>query len=126
MEVAFTPFAKSVSVALLAKLQADAKSMIGRLEANTKSKIGACKATSKFQLKSKEGHTLQLPPNNALAQLLCFGMRINELEESAGIKLDATIPKIVTEWIATKEAMLKSGGVEIVAEDDATTVTEES
>lgn len=105
-EVAFKPFAAQLGD-LMPKLTNDAKTMLGRLEKDLETKPGEWKATASFKLTSKEGHTLQLPPNNPLTILLCFGLRINELSKTGGMELVATIPKACTDWVAQESIALR-------------------
>lgn len=97
-EVALAPFRKAIGNAF-PKIVADCKSMLGRVEKDIVTKAGDWKASATFKLSSKEGRTVQLPLNNPAAQLLCFGMRFNELCKSAGNDVEATIPKNCQAWI---------------------------
>lgn len=106
-EVAFAPFASHLGK-LLPKLTADTKAMLGRLEKDLETKPGEWKATASFKLSSKEGHTLQLPPNNPLTILLCFGMRINELAKVGGMAIQSSIPKACSDFITQEEMKLKA------------------
>jgi hypothetical protein len=82
------------------KIVNDIKSMLGRLpEKDLIAKQGEWKAGAKFKLTSKEGYAIQLPPNSPATVLLCFGMRLNELQEAGGFEAQADIPKNCQDWV---------------------------
>ena len=105
-EVASKPFAAQLGD-LLPKLTSDAKAMLGRVEKDIESKASEWKASATFKLRSSEGYTVQLPPNNPLTILLCFGMRINELAKAGGMEITASIPKQVSEFIEQQRIAAK-------------------
>lgn len=113
-EACFAPFAKELGN-LMPKLVNDAKTMLGRLEKDIATKSGEWKATASFKLTSKEGHSLQLPPNNPLTILLCFGMRLNELSKAGGFEAVATIPKPCAAWIENLRVVAKINGEPVEA-----------
>lgn len=95
---ALMPFKKSLGESFT-KVEGDIKSMLGRLDKDIIAKAGEWKAGASFKLTSKEGYTLQLPLNNPAAQLLCFGMRANELADKGGMDVECTIPKNCEAWV---------------------------
>lgn len=98
-ELALAPF-KDVLGNHFPKIVADVKSMLGRItDKEVIAKPGSWKAGAKFKLTSKEGYTVQLPPNNPATILLCFGMRLNELAEVGVMDISATIPKNCEAWV---------------------------
>jgi hypothetical protein len=107
-DVALKPFAKAIGNPY-PKIVADCKSMLGKVEKDIVTTQGEWKASASFVLSSKEGRKVQLPLNNPAAQLLCFGMRFNELCKSAGNEVEATIPKNCTAWIEEHSRNFKQG-----------------
>lgn len=83
------------------KIVNDVSSMLGRIsDKEIIAKHGDWKAGAKFKLVSKEGYSVQLPPNNPATILLCFGMRICELATNGEFEVAATIPKVCRDWVA--------------------------
>ena len=93
------------------KVVSDIKSILGREEKNMKVEQSDWKATARFQLKSKEGYTLQLPLNNPVSTLLCFGMRLNELAANGGFDVEADIPKNCLAWVEAHSKAVETAPV---------------
>lgn len=83
------------------KIVNDVASMLGRItDKEIIAKHGEWKAGAKFKLTSKEGYSVQLPPNNPATILLCFGMRLGELAHNGQFDVQADIPKMCVDWVA--------------------------
>lgn len=96
---AIAPFAKILGNDF-DKIVRDIKSMLGDIkDKDVEVKLGEWKATAGFKLKAKDGHTVQLAPNNPATILLCFGMRLNELANNGSFDVEADIPKACIAWV---------------------------
>lgn len=96
---ALAPF-ENILGEVFPKIENDVKSMLGRIKDNEiESNLKKWKATAGFKLKSSEGYTVQLAPNNPAVILLCFGMRLNEISEAGDFDVQATIPKACKAWV---------------------------
>ncbi len=105
VESALAPFKTSLGKDF-PKIVSDIKSLLGRVNKDIVAKMGNWKAGATFKLTSKEGYTVQLPANNPASILLCFGMRMNDLSNSAGCEIVATIPKSCEAWVEHKRTLL--------------------
>jgi len=97
-EIALRAFAVALGNEF-AGICAVAKTKLGNWEKDIKSEVGDWKCSAKCVLVSKEGHKVQMPPNDAIAILLKFGMRLNEIAEAGQFDVDAEIPKDCSAYV---------------------------
>jgi hypothetical protein len=70
---------------LYAKCVNDCDTFVGRLEKDVLSKSSGWQVGTKGRLVSKEGHTLQLPPNSGYSSLIQFGLQIQRIADNGSI-----------------------------------------
>lgn len=99
VEHVLSPFATAIGESF-PKIVGDVKSMLGRIEKDIITKHGGWKASAAgSKLTSKDGYTVALPLNNPAAQLLAFGMRLQDMAEAGKFDIVASVPSNCQHWI---------------------------